>query len=403
MIKTLVPEGHLFVLTDGLSKPSSTIRQLHSRISVSRDPQDPLPLLFTPSDKSITRGLNAAGDDLADAIVSYLEMMPRTQARPAEISFCGIGLGGLVVRYAAGILLSGGPQGPTIARMKPRNLVTVFTPNVGIPLEAPANSTGSRTWWGLRDGYRGWSMRRNGMGPVCRQLGLRDQNSEMELKDEMHAVEDEDYEGPFTDDNTVPLLMELCDDNTAPFLSALAAFDKRVLYADVSGRGWVPATSAMLSADRRELEPRTEHRPVSEGSSTPSHARQRARRSQAPAGSKPLRESIHLPESATLLDRIHDPTGWRLWFQATLASTRAEGMGAGDDDEMWWTEDPKACAELAASRMRLVGDWELVAVDRDSTKMATDQVWETPVGLRVVGHIAALLVGEEKGLFRPVF
>eukprot|EP00123_Amoebidium_parasiticum_P022022 comp77966_c0_seq1/m.48302 comp77966_c0_seq1/g.48302 ORF comp77966_c0_seq1/g.48302 comp77966_c0_seq1/m.48302 type:complete len:380 (-) comp77966_c0_seq1:107-1246(-) len=77
------------------------------------------------------RGVDVCGRDLADEILQVVSQHPSLQ----EISIIGFSLGGLITRYAIGVLYS--PSTNTIAGLKPREYITFASPHFGVRTTLP--------------------------------------------------------------------------------------------------------------------------------------------------------------------------------------------------------------------------------------------------------------------------
>ncbi|KAJ0981852.1 hypothetical protein J5N97_010107 [Dioscorea zingiberensis] len=168
-------------------------------------------------------GIDVMGERLAKEVISVVERRPELQ----KISFVGHSLGGLIARYAIGLLFKpctqrksseeNEGQGPTpefleeeakvkIAGLEPMNFITFATPHLGsrwhkqIPILC-----GSHTL--ERMSYKISSI----AGKTGNQLFLKDKN-----------------------DGKPPLLLQMVTDyGDIPFMSALRSFKRRVAYSNV--------------------------------------------------------------------------------------------------------------------------------------------------------------------------
>ena len=157
-------------------------------------------------------GIERGGERVAKEIEDTLEELARDGYKITKLSMVGYSLGGLVARYAIGLLHSRG----WFKKLQPINFTTFATPHLGVrtPLKGYANHV-----WNVL-GARTLSM-------SGRQIFLIDE---------------------FRDTGR-PLLSVLADSDSI-FIQALAAFEKRCLYSNiVNDRSAVYYTTSISRSD----------------------------------------------------------------------------------------------------------------------------------------------------------
>lgn len=268
-------------------------------------------------------GVEAGGERLAADVRAIASQHPSLRC----VSLVGFSLGGLYVRYAAAALFD--PATRTIAGLRPARFVAVASPHLGVRafgvyrfLPAPVRARANL---------------------VCGATGL-----ELFLED------------------SAPLLMRMASDEGLPFLSALRAFESRVLYANTKNDFMVNYGTAALDENVTEL---------SASDLAPVLA--------SPRGS-----------DATDVDRAHDDRGCKVCFTFRYetkeeSSPRAPVTSGEEEAEM-------------ARRLRDVG-WTVVAVEFPvALPIAHNRIvamsrgpihtWLNAAGRRVVHHLVDTLV-----------
>ena len=183
------------------------------------------------------QGIDVCGDRLVEELGEVLATHPSLQ----EISFVGHSMGGLIARYAAGQLFD--PETRLIAdRLRPVHYVSLATPHLGCDLQPGICEVPLVSWLcapPVVGRAIGFVVRPFVSGVVCRHL--RRSGRQFFLTD--------------GDDGVAPLIERLAKDEDARggrYLAALAAFETRTLYANVSGDHLVSWTNASLR-ERHEL------------------------------------------------------------------------------------------------------------------------------------------------------
>lgn len=153
-------------------------------------------------------------DQCGERVLTYLEKEYYDNPKVKRISFIGYSLGGLILRYAAGLLYH---RGVIPSKWIPDSFVTIASPNLGVSL--PANKFIFR----LKDRLLGWALSKSGT-----QLVLKD-------KEIVYT----------SDGKTRALLVFMADPNYC-FWQALKTFEQRVVFANVVNDRAVPFTSAAI-------------------------------------------------------------------------------------------------------------------------------------------------------------
>lgn len=196
---------HLVVLAHGVGGLASDLAYLAKLLRAYPDV-----LVFAPRCNEPVlapfEGVAVGGERIVSEVLAEISQRPALR----KLSLVGHSLGGLYVRYAAGVLY--GRCGCTLI---PLNMVTLATPHLGV--------TRPRTRPPLRGGAfnRAFQVVSERM---CAQLGV-----ELNLSD--------------TADGMVPLLVRLAHGD---FLCALRSFRRRSLYANVYNDFLVPFCTAAL-------------------------------------------------------------------------------------------------------------------------------------------------------------
>jgi len=187
--------SHLVILVHGLFSFPFTTQYLEAQIKANMSD-----VVILKSSSNVfwrtTHGIDVAGKRLAEEITTFKEQHQQLQ----EISFVGVSLGGLIARYAAGVLYD--QETRKIAGLTPHMYASFASPHLGVNnlLSYFVQHYGSKLFAG-----------RSGQ-----QLFLRD---------------------------TPNLLVDM---TKGKFLEALKSFDKRVLYANLKWDHRVPYSTGAI-------------------------------------------------------------------------------------------------------------------------------------------------------------
>ncbi|MCJ1254883.1 hypothetical protein MMC24_002699 [Lignoscripta atroalba] len=201
---------HLCVLVHGLwgnpkhlSYLATTLRETY--------PEEELQILVAKrnSDSFTYDGIDLGGERVAHEIEDALEELARKGQPIKKLSMVGYSLGGLVARYAMGLLYSKG----WFDKLEPVNFTTFASPHLGV--RTPRRGYQSHLW-NILGG--------NTLSSSGRQLFLIDQFR----------------------DTKRPLLSVLADPNSI-FIKALARFKHRVLYANIVNDRSAPYYTTYIS------------------------------------------------------------------------------------------------------------------------------------------------------------
>ncbi|KAG8467306.1 hypothetical protein KFE25_000622 [Diacronema lutheri] len=197
------PRSHLVVLVHGVAGLASDLNYLNSLLSARPQLVVLAPRCNEPLLKPF-EGIVAGGERLVACILEAIAALPSLR----KLSLIGHSLGGLYIRYAAGIL-----YGRCGCTLEPASLITLATPHLGVrrPLGRPLMRGG-----GFNGLFNLVAER------LCSQLGL-----ELTLED----------------DADEPLLLQLCK---GPYLHALRRFGACWLYANVFNDFLVPYCTASI-------------------------------------------------------------------------------------------------------------------------------------------------------------
>lgn len=187
---------HLCVLVHGLWGNPSHLKFLSTSLR-EQYPEDKLHILVVKRNAgSFTYdGIETGGERVAHEIEEYMDELSRKGSHIKKLSIVGYSLGGLIARYAIGLLFSNG----IFDRVQPVNFTTFATPHLGV--RTPLTGRLNHVWNVL--GARTLSM-------SGRQLFTIDQ---------------------FRDTGR-PLLAVLADPESI-FIKALKSFKNRSLYANI--------------------------------------------------------------------------------------------------------------------------------------------------------------------------
>jgi hypothetical protein len=194
---------HLVVLVHGVAGAATDLQYLGSLLAKRPEVLVLAPRCNEPLLKPF-EGVVAGGERLVAVILDEIAQTPSL----SKISLIGHSLGGLYVRYIAGVLF-----GRCNCALEPINLITIATPHLGVrrPTSRPLLKGGAlNRLFGLV------------AETMCAQLG-----TELTLNDDL----------------TEPLLTQLCK---GPYLHALRRFRARRLYSNVFNDFLVPYCTASI-------------------------------------------------------------------------------------------------------------------------------------------------------------
>lgn len=204
---------HLVVLIHGLWGNPSHLQYLAKSLRETYN-EDQLHVLVAKSNaNSYTYdGIETGGERITNEVEAEVKRLEEAGTPIRKLSFIGYSLGGLVARYAVGLLYSAG----MFDKIEPVNFTTFASPHLGV--RAPLTGTASRVW--------------NVLG--ARTLSTSGQ--------QMFLIDN------FRDSNR-PLLAILADPNSI-FIRGLSRFRNRTLYANIINDRSVPYyTSAIEYSD----------------------------------------------------------------------------------------------------------------------------------------------------------
>ncbi|KAL8777879.1 MAG: hypothetical protein Q9213_007671 [Squamulea squamosa] len=204
---------HLCVLVHGLWGNPSHLDYLAKSLR-GKHPEDKLNILVAKSNSgSYTYdGIETGGERVTQEIEELLEELIQAGTPAAKLSIVGYSLGGLIARYAIGLLYSKG----WFEKIKPINFTTFASPHLGV--RTPLRGYHSRLW----NAFGSRTLSASG-----RQLFTID---------------------TFRDTNR-PILSVLADP-TSIFIRALSLFKNRSLYANIINDRSAPYyTTAIASTD----------------------------------------------------------------------------------------------------------------------------------------------------------
>lgn len=299
--------NELLVLVHGLQGAVEDFAYLSSQLSHSEAVRNGLLVVHTTdvnTDKTHD-GIVNGGQRLAEDIERMVKAMPSL----TRLSLVGFSLGGIYVRFAIGLLYDRGKN--TIAGLKPWNLITVATPNLGV---------------------RSFGVYRFIPQPL---IGA--------TKFLFGATGDQLV---LNDDSRCPLLLKLTtDDNTfnLPFISALRSFTKRFMYGNMRQDFMVNWGSSVLDASVQEM------------------------------GGNDLREVIHaraLAARSSVIDSAFDHRGCKVAFSYDYPlppppGREAESISSTSDEihKDWNPDDSNlTIEEVMAQRLQSMS-WKVFAVD----------------------------------------
>ena len=202
---------HLCVLMHGLWGNPKHLDYLRSTLQ-AQHAEDELHILVPKSnaDNFTYDGIEVGGERVTNEIEQCIRELEQSGSKVTKISMVGYSLGGLVARYAIGLLYKGG----VFDTVQPINFCTFATPHLGV--RAPKKGNLSEFW--------------NYMG--SRTLSTSGQQMFV-----MDTFRDSDR----------PLLSILADKNSI-FIKGLALFKNKWLYANTTNDRSVPFFTAGISA-----------------------------------------------------------------------------------------------------------------------------------------------------------
>ncbi|KAF4554929.1 Serine esterase-like protein [Elsinoe fawcettii] len=204
---------HLVVLVHGLWGQPSHLEYLSKSLREAYN-EDQIHLLVAKSNANYFTydGIETGGERITHEIEGEIKKLEEKGTSIQKLSVIGYSMGGLVARYAVGLLDSAG----LFKTIKPVNFTTFATPHLGV--RAPLTGTASQVW--------------NVLG--ARTLSTSGQ--QMFLVDTFR-------------DTGRPLLSLMADPNSI-FIRGLSKFQHRTLYANIlNDRSVVYYTAAISSTD----------------------------------------------------------------------------------------------------------------------------------------------------------
>mmetsp|Transcript_29985 Transcript_29985/g.41436 ORF Transcript_29985/g.41436 Transcript_29985/m.41436 type:complete len:417 (+) Transcript_29985:149-1399(+) len=193
---------HLVVLTHGLGGCSADMNAIGDCLLKKFGPSHIVLLPAQSYEGRTTEGVDLCGQLATTEIMKHCDKYPDIR----RISFVGHSMGGLIARFAVGLLR----EGNFFKRVEPINLITLATPHLGTRRRP-------NRWWNPIINYStaSWPLGRTG-----RQLVLDDSGSLLHLMAEPHQM----------------------------FYQALGRFKKRILYSNVYDDIIVSYSTAAISA-----------------------------------------------------------------------------------------------------------------------------------------------------------
>ncbi|KAJ3158761.1 hypothetical protein HDU86_002441 [Geranomyces michiganensis] len=217
---------HLVVIQHGLWGKPAHMGSVEAKLR-ARFPSDELETFnYAGNSNTLTYdGVDVCGARLADAVIARLEdpELPKVN----RLSFIGYSLGGLITRYAIGIIEARG----LFDLITPANYISVAAPHAGAA--RPSTSVGDRVY-------------NSGMSLVISATGRHMQVCDM------------DGEFPLEGSNTPSVKRPLLDamaDPALPFYRGLARFSTRTLYANTINDRVVGFTTSSLETTNHFRKP----------------------------------------------------------------------------------------------------------------------------------------------------
>jgi hypothetical protein len=201
---------HLCVLVHGLWGNPNHLNYLRETLQ-SQHPEDRLHILVAKSnaDSFTYDGIEVGGERITNEIEQRIRELEQTGAKISKISMVGYSMGGLVSRYAVGLLYKNG----LFKTVEPVNFTTFATPHIGI-----------------RTPKRGW---RANLWNTMGSRTLSTSGQQMFLMDTFR-------------DSGRPLLSILADQKSI-FMRGLRMFKSKILYANTMNDRSVPYFTAGIS------------------------------------------------------------------------------------------------------------------------------------------------------------
>ncbi|PNS16584.1 hypothetical protein CAC42_84 [Sphaceloma murrayae] len=201
---------HLVVVIHGLWGNPSHVEFLAKSLRDAYSDQIHVLVAKSSANSYTYDGIETGGERITNEVEAEIKKLEDTGTSIRKFSMIGYSMGGLVARYAIGLLYSAG----LFDRIEPTNFTTFATPHLGV--RAPLTGTASRVW--------------NVLG--ARTLSTSGQ--------QMFLIDDFRSTGR-------PLLSLMADSNSI-FIRALASFKHRTLYANIINDRSVVYYSASISS-----------------------------------------------------------------------------------------------------------------------------------------------------------
>lgn len=220
-------QRHLVVLVNGLFGSRANWRVISGLLAAHLDPEEALVHVSCVNEFTSTyHGIDTCGERLAQEIRDLVEIKHPTVRR---ISVIGHSMGGLIARYALGVLFD--HRTGLVAGCQPSHFMALVTPHLGCqsthgPAQVPLIS---------------WSSRLPGLQRVTSSIAIPVSSGLFGRSGQQFFLRDRDGASP-------PLLYRLahdCPEEGRYYWSALAAFESRTVYANRSGDhlvGWANAS-----------------------------------------------------------------------------------------------------------------------------------------------------------------
>lgn len=358
------PPEELIVLAHGLRGEVEDFTYLIDELKASAPVRAGRVIVHAPRVNSgrTFDGIEAGGTRLAEDIRTFVASKPSFR----RISLLGFSLGGIYVRYAAALLYDASSK--TIAGLEPNRLILVAAPNLGVRRFGVYRFLPPQLC----------NIAHFVSGETGRELLLADEG-EILLR---ISSDDEDGNEPGTDEQ--PQTDKLL------FLTALASFRDRFIYANTKGDFMVNFGSSALDPDVPEINMPHRMPSVSEGS---------------------LVQRFVRSSSMVTLDLAHDERGCRILYtekyvpnSVTLRNTPGNGVpiGDGNSSKTRARVTPDDAVREMAARLRSL-KWTVIAVEfpvnipvAHNRIMAMSRgafhTWMNAAGRRVVHHLVDSLL-----------
>ena len=220
--------SHLVVLVNGLFGSRANWRVISRLLAAHLDPEDTVVHVSCVNEFTSTyHGIDTCGERLAQEI---RDLVDNKHPHLRRISIIGHSMGGLISRYALGVLYDFNTG--LVAGCRPCHFMALVTPHLGCqstpgPAQVPLIN---------------WSSRFPGLQRVTSSIAVPLSSGLFGRSGQQFFLRDRDGASP-------PLLYRLshdCPEQGLYFWSALAAFESRTLYANQSGDHLVSWTNASL-------------------------------------------------------------------------------------------------------------------------------------------------------------